>query len=413
MKKWINITPQNHCMNQLLNVLLKERTFGKLKVQPAIVLWLLLGIRAVLLELIYRGDQLNNFLIYKYVFFHTIHQQNLYALYPAQYGDSNHYGPLFSVLILPFAVLPTLIGCFLWCLFNMLFLLFAIEQLPIKKEYKMILLLVSAIEMQLAIHETQFNPIVAGLIILSFVFMERGKVFWAAFFIMVGFLVKLYPIAGICFICFSKDRLKFVYFLVFWLVLLVCLPMIISSPHFIMQSYRDWWEAISLKNAANIDILDADFWQDISVMGMIRRIFRITNLSNWVVILPASLFYMIVFFRQRQYPYLSFRLAYLAFLLIGVVIFSSSAESPTYIIASMGVGIWFVLQPNKMAWHVLLPLILCFLVSNLFINYLFPKIVTEQYFYRYSIKVVPYFLVWVLLAVQLVGKDYSKLEVGG
>ena len=397
-------------MNNVFDILIKPRTFWKLKVQPAIVIWFIFAIRAVVLELSHGEKNLNNFLIYKYVFFHTIHQQNLYLEYPSQYLDSNHYGPLFSIIILPFAILPIYAGYFFWGLLSSLFLFFAIEQLNFKKEYKMLILLIGIIELQRSIHESQFNPITAGLIILSFTLIEKRNIFWAAFFIMTGFLVKLYGIVGICFICFSKDKLKLIYSLFFWFLVLYCLPMVISSPKFIVQSYSDWFEALVHKNALNSDILDLDFFQDISVMGFIRRLFGFTNFPNMYVLMPALIFYIIPFFRKDQHRYYSFRLSFLALSLIGVVIFSSSAESSTYIIASIGVGIWFILESNKKNFLAITLLIFTFIVSSLFTNYVFPKIWVDQYFYRYSIKVVPYFFIWCILAIQLLRKDYSKAD---
>ena len=83
-----------------------------------VILWFLVPFVAVLLE-INRGDAyINNYLIYKNVFWHTFHQQNLYSLYPAEYMDKNHYGPLFSILIAPFAFLPNFMGATLWAMLN-------------------------------------------------------------------------------------------------------------------------------------------------------------------------------------------------------------------------------------------------------------------------------------------------------
>lgn len=274
----------------------------------------------------------------------------------------------------------------------------------------MAILLISVIELQTAIHDIQFNPVTVSLIIFSFVFIERKKPFLAALFIVTGFLVKLYGIVGICFICFSTDRLKLIYYIFFWLVVLFCLPMVISSPSFIVKSYQDWYQCLIQKNAANIDISGNEFWQDISVMGMIRRIGKLPNMPNIFVLIPASIFYLAAFFRKSQHKYYTFRLAYLAFVLIGVVIFSTSAESPTYIIASIGVGIWFIIQPDKKSAITISLLVLTFLVSNFFANYIFPEVWLKHYFYNYSIKAMPYFLIWLLIGSQIVRRDYKASD---
>lgn len=61
-------------------------------------LWLILGVVSALIK-IYKC---NNFLIYKYVFWHAWNQTSLYAQYPSEFFDSNHYGPFFSIIIASF-----------------------------------------------------------------------------------------------------------------------------------------------------------------------------------------------------------------------------------------------------------------------------------------------------------------------
>ena len=59
------------------------------------------------------GHSLNNFLIFRYTFWHAIAQQPLFAEYPAEYFDTNHYGPFFSLLFAPFAYPPAWLGLLL------------------------------------------------------------------------------------------------------------------------------------------------------------------------------------------------------------------------------------------------------------------------------------------------------------
>ena len=70
----------------------------------------------------------NNYLIFKQVFWHVIHQLPLFVHYPAEYFDLNHYGPVFSLVIAPFAVLPTWIGMLLWLVALTLLLFFTVRR---------------------------------------------------------------------------------------------------------------------------------------------------------------------------------------------------------------------------------------------------------------------------------------------
>ena len=73
-------------------------------------LWLLLALAGMLKY--HRSD--NNFLIFRGVFWHTINRTSLYEAYPSEYWDVNHYGPVFSLVIAPFALLPEWAGMLLW-----------------------------------------------------------------------------------------------------------------------------------------------------------------------------------------------------------------------------------------------------------------------------------------------------------
>ena len=140
-------------------------------------LWFALAAIAALAEISRGSDAINNYLIFKNVFSHTIHQQNLYAFYPTEYADSNHYGPLFSILIAPFALLPLYVGCFFWCIANAAFLYFAIKQLPIANKQQQVVLLIGFLEMMTSIHNVQFNPMLTAWILLSFVYVKKGNDF--------------------------------------------------------------------------------------------------------------------------------------------------------------------------------------------------------------------------------------------
>ena len=81
--------------------------------------------------------------------------------------------------------------------------------LPLTQKRKMMLLLLCAIEFSNSSFYMQFNPIIAALMIISFMLVEKGKEQWATFFIVLGTLIKLYPVVGLAFIFFSKNKPKF------------------------------------------------------------------------------------------------------------------------------------------------------------------------------------------------------------
>ena len=153
-----------------------------------------------------------------------------------------------------------------------------------------------------------------------------------------------------------------------------------------------------------------NFMQDISVLGMVRRIFNIQQLKNFYITVPAAILYALPFLRWKQFKHTGFQLSYLALALIGVVIFSTSAESATYVIAMLGVAIWYVVQNNQTKAAQFL-LILTLLLTSLSATDLFPEYLRMNFIRPYSLKALPCFLVWLVLVYQLLIKDFSTVKL--
>jgi hypothetical protein len=362
---------------------------------------------AAIAEISRGPSAINNYSIYKGVFEHTLNLTNLYKEYPAEHFDTNHYGPFFSIIIAPFAWLPDPIGCFLWCVVNAAVLFYAVRQLSFTRQQQNIVLLIGLVEMMTAMHSVQFNTMLTGWMVLCFVLVEKEKDFWAALFIVAGTLVKIYGIVGLAFFCFSRHKINFILSFIFWFVVLFCLPMLISSPAFQIQSYKDWYQSLVEKNAQNTGQTSPGIMQDISVMGMIRRIFNVSDLNSLLVLAPAALLHGLPLLRFRQYKSPAFRMTYLCLILIGVVIFSSSAESPTFVIAVTGVAIWYVVQSDMAKWFKNALLLFVIILTSLSSTDLFPPYVRYQVIFTYSLKALPCFIVWCVLAYRLLARDFG------
>ncbi|MGI9138898.1 MAG: glycosyltransferase 87 family protein, partial [Sediminibacterium sp.] len=129
------------------------------------ILWFLIPVIALFIEVQKEDIFINNYLIFKNVFWHTIHEKNLYSLYPNEYFDKNHYGPLFAILIAPFAILPNAIGAFLWGMINVYFLFYVVGKLPVSNWGKNIILFISLIETLTSVQSLQYNPMLCSWII--------------------------------------------------------------------------------------------------------------------------------------------------------------------------------------------------------------------------------------------------------
>lgn len=373
----------------VLNFLFQKRTI--------IVIYLLLAIVAALKQ--YLHGSYNNYLIFKYVFWHTWEQKPLYELDTA-YLDSNHYGPFFSVIIAPFALLPDWLGCTLWNLANTVFLLFGIFKLPIAEKYTKLIAWICAHECLTSLLSFQFNVGITGLILLSFAYLQKQDSVRATLAIVVGFLVKLYGIVALAFFPFYKRKMHFIIWSLVFIAVLFCLPMLLSSPSFIVKSYQDWFHSLTAKSLDN----EVNLMADISFLGFIRK-----TTGLYINVLYgcafAGLLLLIALFRTKMYPFITYRLQLLSYVLLCLVLFNTNVESPTYIIGFVGVAIWFI-TVEKSAYTYFL-LIFAIILTSFSPSDLFPKFVRQQYVIPYALKAVPCILVWLDLTYRLLFNKFT------
>lgn len=349
----------------------------------------------------------NNYVIFKQVYHHTRAQVNLYDYYPNEYYDANYYGPTFAMLVAPFALLPDVWGFLFWSLFSAVALLMAVHLLPISVKRKSLLLLFCSIEFANTVHNIQFNTIVAAFIIFSFVLVARGKDGWATFFIVLGALVKIYPIAGLAFFIFSKNKKWFIASTLLWFAILVPLPMLISSHAFVLQSYADWLHALQIKNAANVGF---NTTQDISLMGVCRRFLNNSQLPNWPFLMFGAAVLGAIALRFTQYKSVVFRLQFLAAVLMMTVLFSTGSEHPTYVIAVTGAMLWVFLQQRPFTKRNIILLALLLVITGLGPTDAFPKSIRNGVIMHYVMKAWPCLIIWFIMIYELLFKDFTAIS---
>lgn len=361
-------------------------------------LWLLLPVIATLLKL----SKHNNFLIFRYVYWHTIEQLPLYVAYD-EYWDTNHYGPFFSLVIAPFAMLPVRWGLFFWLIALSLSLYYAIRKLPFPDRKRIFLYWFCAHELLTALFMSQFNIAIAAIIIATFYCIEKEKDIWAAFFIMLGTFVKLYGIVGLAFFFFSKHKMRFILALLGWALVMFVAPMTISSPDYIISQYVGWWDSLAAKNAENI----FSGGQNISLLGMVRKISGCASYSDLWLILGGLIIFGLPYLRIAQYKYKAFRYALLASVLLFVVLFSTGSESSTYIIAFVGVGIWYWSAPWKRSkWDIAL-MVFAFILTSFSPSDLFPAYLRREFVQPYALKALPCVLIWFKLSYEMCFRNYA------
>lgn len=362
-------------------------------------IWLLLPIINWAVD--FPNNRYNNYKIFSSMFWHMIDGKNLYLAYPAEHGDFFYYGPAFSLIIAPFSVLPNAVGMLLWGLFNTLILIYSLNKLRLKVEIKVLLMLLSTIELANSIWSHQFNPCVAAMIILSFAMVEDEKDFYAAFWILLGTFTKVYGAIGLVFFLFSKNKSKFIIGCVVWTIFFFTAPMIFSSPSYIVQTYIDWYNSLVLKNTQLIQGL----YSDLSVMGVFRKISGYNIGNGWFLVIGLIMLLMPLL-RLKQYPSKYFRMHILSSILMFVVLFSTASEHPTYIICIVGLFLWMVLQNNIFSRWNLVAIFFVLMLTGLGPTYLFSEEVA-LFILKYGLKAIPCIIIWVVLVWQLMNKDFT------
>lgn len=344
----------------------------------------------------FTGNPFNNFLVYRGAFWHTVHQTGLYQAYPAQYADYFLYGPVFSALIAPFALVPFPIGLLCWLLFVAGIFFAAIQSLPFTQTRNNLICLICLNELLLSQQYSQVNPVIAALIIFSFVFIEKEKDGWAALMVALGFWIKLYGIIALAFVLFSKHKAKFILYFLLWSGICFVLPMLLSSPAFVLHAYGDWIGRLVDKNALNRTIAGINL-QNISVEGLLQRGLGLRDLPDGFVVIPAALAIALSFLKaalKKGSVQLPEKLSLLALSLISIVIFSTSAESCTYIIAFAGFGIWVMLRPYPFSRTDLFLFLFVLIFASVIDSDLVPHDFKDNVSVRYALKAIPLVFLW-------------------
>lgn len=338
----------------------------------------------------------NNYIIFKQSFFHLIEGKDLYILYPSEHWDLYKYSPTFALFMAPMAILPDYMGLILWNALNAGLLFYAIRNLPFREDkIKIIILWFIFQELLTSIQNSQSNALMAALLILSFNSFENRNVMMASLFIVLGVYIKIFAVVGAALFLLYPQKLAFIGYCAMWFALLLVVPLLVNSPDQLIVQYRSWWRMLS----EDLSISDG-----LSVMGWLKTWFGIAWSKNLVVLTGVILF-CLPYARIKLYQDLTFRLLFLSSVLIWIVIFNHKAESPTFVIAMCGVGIWHFTQQKSIINWILV--ILAFVFTSLSPTDIFPSYVSQHWVKPYVLKAVFCIFIWFKIIYELVAKKYA------
>jgi len=340
----------------------------------------------------------NNFTIFQHSSFHFFQKVNLYLEYPKEYYDVFLYNPTFSILFAPIAYLPTFLGMFIWVILIGVGYYFAVRLLPLDKKSNLFILYFTFFELITSVQNLQTNSLIAATILFTFIFLERKSTFKSSLFVNLGFFIKGYGAVSGSFYLLKTPRLKSLFHLLMWFLVLICLPLLFYTPDQFIVLYKQWFLTISNDHDNNIGL---------SVMGIMSKAFNYYGPVYYTQLFGVFMLLATMIFIAVKKSYEEVKFMFLAYIMIWVVIFNQAAESSTYIIASTGVAIWYVNSKKTILDKVLV--ITTFILTVISPSDLFPAIIKRNFVDPYKLKVLGPMLIFIKIQVYLV---YTYVKSG-
>ncbi|MCD6163329.1 MAG: DUF2029 domain-containing protein [candidate division Zixibacteria bacterium] len=299
----------------------------------------------------------------------------------------------------PISVMPDYLGLVIWNLINTMPLFFAVKLLNIEDKKKALILWIILMELVTSLQNCQSNGLYAAMFILTFALMERDKGCWAALVVVLAMYIKLFgAAAGILFIFYPR-KTRFLLYLVIWFIVIGLLPLLVVSVKQLLFLYGSWYNLLT-RDAVNL--------VGLSVMGISKVWFGLI-LPNTIAMIIGLMFLLAPLIKIREYGNSCFRHMFLCSLLIWIIIFNYKAESPMFIIAVVGIAVWYMIQDKSVLNNILLWLTL--ILTSFSAADLFPIYLRTHFIKPYLLKAVPCFIVWVVIQCQLwFGTDKTSVK---
>ncbi|HKV50399.1 MAG TPA: glycosyltransferase family 87 protein [Gemmatimonadaceae bacterium] len=340
----------------------------------------------------------NNFLIFDASFWNLRAGRDLYAPHPDLYIDLFKYSPAFAVLFAPISVLPDTLGIVLWDAMNTMLLALAIVRLLPDRRGDVVLAL-TFLEMFGQMQHSQSNSLLAALVILAFLALEAERPVRAAIALAIGTAVKIFPIAGAAMALPHRGRMRFALSLGAVLAAVLALPLLAVTPHEVRAQYVSWMTL--LPRDAVADTIAGRGMHTGGVPELAHLWFGVSSTPLVIGVAGGVLVVLPLLARWKQWSDPDFRLRFLCSLLVFFVIFNHRSESPSFVIAIVGIAIWYAASvPDALTISVMA---LAFVVVSLGASSAVPNAVRVGVVMHYRLKALPCVVAWLVMQAELWG----------
>lgn len=359
-----------------------------LRPRLVLVVYILLTIIVTITDI--RQSTYNNYSIFSKPFFNLLAEKNLYLEYPNYYYDTYKYSPAFALFMGPFALLPDWIGLFAWNSLNSAVLYSAGCRLFQDTRYQALFLLLTISDMLTALHNSQANCLLLGLMLWVYINLENKKYAWAALCVALAALIKVYGVGiGLLFL-FYPTPIRHGMWAILGILAVAFTPLLVVSWPTFQMFYREWY----------LIVHESKTLIQLSLMGVLESWFGVTPNAKGLVQILGLLILLFPVFYWKAWREVIYRRLYVSSILIFVVIFNQMAESPTFIIPVAGFILWFLSYKESTPLSRVI-LVLALLFTMLPATDIYPRVMRHQFLDVYKIKAVPMILAWTLIHWQL------------
>lgn len=333
---------------------------------------------------------LQNYAIFRNAFPHLVAGHDLYRAFPSEQWDLFKYTPTFALAMAPIAVLPYSVGAILWNLVNALALFGAVMWLPrIGGRARAAVLWFVLLNLVSSLQNAQSNGLMAGLMLAGLAGRERGQNAAAALCVVAAAFVK--PFGGLALLpCLVQPgRVRFLVFAGAWALAFVLAPLLVVSPEHLASLYRSWLHLLQADQSVKVGV---------SVMSWLRAWFGL-DVSPLIVVVCGGVLLVLPMARPATFRAATARVLLMASVLIWVVIFNHMAEPPTYVIAMLGVALWYFCQaPTRLNTTLI---VATFLLTGMAATDIYPKSIRRDLISPFVLRAAPCILVWMVLQHEL------------
>lgn len=301
------------------------------------------------------------------------------------------YGPLFSILFTPFALLPGWFGVFCWNTFTYILFFFSVFTLPEQFSFanKKFIFFYTVLLLFATLLSVQFNPVVSALFLFSFTMLEKKQGFWAVLIILLSGFMKVYGIFQLSMLLFYPKFWKNTFYATLLGIALLLLPLVHMSFSELIEYYQSWIAAVTNHS---------DPLRFYSVYRPVCIFYK--SIEPFMGFISVGILLLILFFTLIKLKVFketfSKRAQFLGILMSWAILFGLSSERHTYVIAMVGYAIWYLnIVPNRFDKLLLWT---NFILLGIFpIDFLCPTIISGFVLYKLNLGTIVFAITWLTM----------------